>query len=575
MIRPRTLKTLFTLSLLPLAACVTKPGELGGLDDDAGQDGDAGDDVGATTGGAGDAGESDGAEDDGQDTGVNDDGGTMVACDVGPGLPRYLDPVKWTNAVQDLIGVDAPPLGVDAQTAFGTPFAYTPPTASSEEAFVEGAAAAAALLPDDHVPCEGDEEACLTDFAAGIASRAWRRIVPAVEAAELVPADGAYDDRARAIAETVMASPDFYDITETGVADPEDGGRIILDRRSTATRIALLVWNSLPDYELLQRAADGELDDPEVRREELIRMLQGPRAAAAVGDYTEQWLGLSELRDADKLLDGWDAAIAEAAITEARMFAVDVTLDQDGTWDDLLSRSSSFANGPLAALVYGDDIDGAPPVGDDFSAVVFDSVRRGGLFTLAAPLASWAHAESIGISQRGIAIRQRVLCQQLPAPPPDIDPMPPVESDATSRHEFQADVIPAPDCTGCHVLFDPITFGFDHYDAFGRWQTSLAVDGHLDDGTGVPVDPSGSVEAIDIDGEYSDREELMEILRTAPEARECAVVQRLQFAYGRELSDQDECTVNELTALFDAQGGSLSAVLGDIVAHDTFILARP
>ena len=66
-------------------------------------------------------------------------------------------------------------------------------------------------------------------------------------------------------------------------------------------------------------------------------------------------------------------------------------------------------------------------------------------------------------------MREAVLCQSMPAPPPNIPELPAVSAQASVRERNEQHFSVQP-CRSCHVLMDPIGYGFGQYDAVGRYR---------------------------------------------------------------------------------------------------------
>lgn len=76
----------------------------------------------------------------------------------------------------------------------------------------------------------------------------------------------------------------------------QEGESAALDEYAIAARMSYFLWNSLPDEKLFELARQGKLKDPEVRREQTLRMLKHQRADRFVKDYVYQWLDLEKLK---------------------------------------------------------------------------------------------------------------------------------------------------------------------------------------------------------------------------------------------------------------------------------------
>ena len=61
------------------------------------------------------------------------------------------------------------------------------------------------------------------------------------------------------------------------------------DSHNTASRLALTLWDSLPDQPLRDAAAKGELQNPDQVRAQAERMVRDPRAKAKVADFFRNW----------------------------------------------------------------------------------------------------------------------------------------------------------------------------------------------------------------------------------------------------------------------------------------------
>ena len=75
-------------------------------------------------------------------------------------------------------------------------------------------------------------------------------------------------------------------------------------------------------------------------------------------------------------------------------------------------------------------------------------------------------------TQRGHMVRSRLLCQDVPPPPANLDTMfKPAATAQTTRQHFETEHTVGV-CYACHKLMDDIGYGFEHYDGFGRYRTT-------------------------------------------------------------------------------------------------------
>ena len=115
---------------------------------------------------------------------------------------------------------------------------------------------------------------------------------------------------------------------------------------------------------------------------------------------------------------------------------------------------------------------------------------------------------------RGKLVRTRLLCQSMPPPPANVDTkLKPVAQAQTTRAHFAQHSQDAT-CSACHQLMDPIGFGFEHYDGFGRWR---------DQDNGFPVDASGTASTGVKEGSvtFDGVSELSAYLAKSDDVRQC------------------------------------------------------
>src|SRR5262249_19245025 len=146
----------------------------------------------------------------------------------------------------------------------------------------------------------------------------------------------------------------------------------------------------------------------------------------------------------------------------------------------------------------------------DFVKMELDPKERAGLLTQASFLASRAHATDPSWVYRGKFVRERLLCQTMPPPPPNVKMSVPQDPERTKN----------PSCKGCHTLMDPIGYGFDAYDAIGRYHAGNARPGDIED-------PGGS---LDVSGSFDGPVALARELAASRDVSDCMVTQWVRYA---------------------------------------------
>ena len=195
-----------------------------------------------------------------------------------------------------------------------------------------------------------------------------------------------------------------------------------------------------------------------------------------------------------------------------------------------------------------------------------DPEQRAGLLTQAAVLAVHALPDQSSPVSRGKLVREKLLCQPPPAPPPNANITPPeVDPTKSTRERFAAHTA-EPSCKACHELMDPIGFVFESYDALGRYRER---DGE------VPIDTSGWISGSeDADGDVANARELAERLAASEQVRDCVATQWFRFGFGRFEAPADACSIAEAQEIFAASDGDLRELLVALTQTESFLQRR-
>jgi hypothetical protein len=198
----------------------------------------------------------------------------------------------------------------------------------------------------------------------------------------------------------------------------------------------------------------------------------------------------------------------------------------------------------------------------DYGPVALDPSERAGLLTQASLLTRTAHTDGSSPTRRGKFVREALMCQPPPPPPPGVDTTPPPRTPNQTRRELYAQHATNPVCAACHLMTDPVGFGFENYDAIGRYQ--------LMDG-GKPVDAAGEIiGSEDLDGAFVGAVALAKKLAASNSVRTCMARHWFEFALGRTAVDGDQTSIK---AAFDAfsPGGDLRSLMVALTKTDSFL----
>ena len=168
-------------------------------------------------------------------------------------------------------------------------------------------------------------------------------------------------------------------------------------------------------------------------------------------------------------------------------------------------------------------------------------------------------------TKRGKLIRNRLLCEVIPPPPPDAPADEPPEGEAgdCKVDRYAAHREPGA-CKACHDQMDPIGFGLENYDLAGRFRE------HDDGAPECVIEGEGELIGV---GTFSGPAELSDlILDSGIDA--CVVEQLYIYAMGRRLETDDLPYLESLEGAFTDADHHFDALLLELVADPAFAYRR-
>jgi hypothetical protein len=492
---------------------------------------------------------------------------------------RRLTRDEYASTVRDLLG-DAQRMAVvpfpkddagddvvaDPRTLIVTPSWAASAMEAAESVAKIAAADLAALLPCNPA---GAEQACARQFAASLGKRAFRRPLAAAEVDALMKVyavgaqGGGFPHGIEVMLRAILQSPSFLYRIELGQREGSTGNAVRLTPHEVAARLSYLLLGTAPDQPLTEAADRGQLATGEQVAAQARRLLADPRALDRLTDFHGQWLGIGGLDEVAKdpqKYPQFDEKLVASMRTELKLFLGDVLGVGDGRLETLFSAGFTYVDAALAPLY------GVPaPAGGAMARVELDPTQRAGILTNAGLIAAHTFADESEPIHRGKFVRERLLCTTPPDPPADLMVTPPMPTPGLSIRERLQQHSSVPACQACHVLMDPIGFGFEAYDGLGRFRTSEG---------GKPVDDRGTLGMTrDIDGPFQGALELGRKLSGSAQVRQCLVDTALRYAHGPDAGG-DACVQQKLNAAFDGARHDIRELVIAITRTDGFRYRR-
>ncbi|MCH9681592.1 MAG: DUF1592 domain-containing protein, partial [Deltaproteobacteria bacterium] len=504
--------------------------------------------------------------------GANEPVPEEVAEEIGVSGLRRLSIVEYEQTIVDLLGL-APSqvqelLPADTLTPFDND--YTTQTAS--EALIKGVelvagdiaeeVVASPALREAIVPCEPsgpDDSACFREFLAKFGRRALRRPLTDTEldrfstlSYRAVEADDFWAGVDAAL-RLFLQHPEFIYRVEIGEPVEQTPELLRLNEFEVGARLSFFLLGSTPPDWLLDAAEAGELDDGEGIEAAAATLLADPRSRARIGRFHSLWLAYENLSR---------EGIFGDMHAETQALVERVVFDEQNPWANVLTATETFVS-PQLAEHYGLPAPAQP------SWVPYGNTGRGGLLSHGAFLSVRAKFGDTSPTQRGLLVRTKLFCQEIPLPPPElmVDVCEPPEADPDACKIDQYFMWQEPACEHCHQLMDPIGFGLEAYDASGAFRSAQA------DRPECTIPGDGDFLGV---GTFNGPAQLADLAIESGMVEACVARQLYRFAVGRtELDDYDEAFLDRLVEDSTGAGGlAMLDLVSAYVGSDAFRYRR-
>ncbi|MDP1560420.1 MAG: DUF1592 domain-containing protein [Pirellulaceae bacterium] len=308
----------------------------------------------------------------------------------------------------------------------------------------------------------------LQDFVIRVATVAWRRPLTEEETNLLRTRPFADQTQSEAAVRQaivwILCSPSFVyaDMSPNATAP---------DANAVANRLALALWDSIPDSTLGAAAQAGELTSLANVEQQAWRMLDDGRTRHKLHGFFQRWL-MIEQRDLTKdatLYPGFDPAIIADWRRSLELFIDHVVWTEKSDYRELLTSEEVWLNARLREY-WGASHDSTSQETTGFQPVTLEANRRAGVLTHPYMLSALAYHNNTSPIHRGVFVSRNVIGRALRSPPVAI---------AFENDEFPADLTMRQkvvhltqdaSCLSCHTIINPLGFSLEHFDAVGRWR---------------------------------------------------------------------------------------------------------
>jgi mono/diheme cytochrome c family protein len=273
-----------------------------------------------------------------------------------------------------------------------------------------------------------------------------------------------------------------------------------------ARRLALTIWDSVPDRELFRLAQENKLSDPQVFEQQVHRMLADARADSKLRSFFHDWLNIEKKMNVSKdetQFAGFDEHLVYDCRQSLELFLDHLIKSDHADARQLFISEQLMVNRRMADfygiewpqpeqneepgnesesitlnenLKVGDEAKSkeANPSDDrsEFVLVAPPYAVHSGIIThpfLMSGLAYYQHSSPI---HRGVFVARKLLGRPLKQPNENFEPLAEdfdPSMNTRERVEFQTKDTT---CMSCHSIINPLGFTFENFDAVGRYRTT-------------------------------------------------------------------------------------------------------
>lgn len=356
--------------------------------------------------------------------------------------------------------------------------------------------------------------------------------------------------------ESMLISPEVLFIVESSAEKPDKNGSRKLDAYSMASRLSFFLWDAGPDDMVLTAAEKGELDNDRGMKKVIDSMLASPRLEDGMRAFFDDMLGFDDFDALSKdptVYPFFTGATAADAREQTMRTIVDHLIHKQDDYRELYTTRETFMSPALAPLYQ-------IPASRGWTEYTFpeDSPRQG-LLTQVSFVALRAHPGRSSPTLRGRALRERLLCQVVPPPPPNVDFGKLENPDAhykTQRERVNVH-LEDPVCAGCHKITDPMGLALESFDGAGRFRKEE---------NGAVIDTSGELDGV----HFTDVVGLGKALHDNPALPSCLVDRLYSYGSGGAAKPSDRPLMKYYAAEFQKAGYKLPDVLRTITMSEAF-----
>ncbi len=384
-------------------------------------------------------------------------------------------------------------------------------------------------------------------------------------ASDELDAGGSYLEAMRSALTASLLSPRFLYLALPGNQNRD------LNDYELASRLSYFLWNSMPDQRLLDLAASGLLNQPEILTSEVNRMLKNPKSVRFVDGFARQWMKVDTFlafTPDQRLYREYDESLGQDFMREPLEFFKHV-LQQDKSLMSFIDSEFLLLNRRLADF-YGIQTESKSLLSEkEFTPVqLTESSPRGGLLGMAGIHLAGSDGQRTKPVARAVYVRDVFFNDPPDPPPPNVGEIEPnVRGENLTVRDRLLQHQELETCAACHRGLDPYGLALENFNVIGAWREKQ--DGENFRGSGAPE--------IRVDGKlpngkaFHDFESYKALLiEQGDRLRRGLAEKMLVYAIGRPVGPGDDPWLQKTTEALREGEDSLRSLIHQLVQSPQF-----
>lgn len=419
--------------------------------------------------------------------------------------------------------------------------------------------------------CTGTQT-CIENILYPIARRAWSKELLTTDMSQIKAIVNSiiankdhsfsFTDGINAGMRYILMSPQFiYAVHESAGQENKIDS---LNDYELAKKLALFLWKSVPDTNLLDVAKNESLASSAVLTREAKRMFLDSRFSRSRSEFVTEWLRLERLDSASPSASLYGVSstafntLKPLMKKEVHEFVKYIS-DNKMSLDNLVNGKFTVVDKTLANHY------GLAHPGGDFRKVDYPvTSERGGLSTMGGIISMNSNSNRRSIVLSGVWFLNALLCDDPPTPGDDIaaEVAQSLASDAPHR-DLAQERAGNPSCAGCHGAIDGAGLPFNTFDSVGR-MTNV-------DEQGRAVDSFGEIYLQ----KFNNTSEFLEIIKKENKFKMCLTNKMLVYATGETLDMKNEvndrCKAKKISDTLSGSKDNFEQLVLGVITSENFL----